>query len=174
MPQNIFMHFLSSSWTPLLLDLSPGDAEGRLCLSSSQQPLCTKRLLPSPSPVYFFLWPHQSNSFTISSKVMLFFRPLLLSFGHSQICPDPSQVTALCMLRSRQMVFVQAALHNIAFYTPHTTFASHMTQFCSFSWSSPTLDLWSILSKCSTMHFPPGNLPCVFHSILLLHFARAL
>lgn len=76
MSQKIFIHFLCGSWTPPLLDLSPVDAEGRLRLSSSQQPLCTKRLLPSPPPIYFS-WDHTKVIPSLFPPRSCFFRPLV-------------------------------------------------------------------------------------------------
>lgn len=88
MPQKIFIHFLCGSWTPPLLDLSPVDAEGRLCLSSSQQPLCTKAVLP-PHPPAFFSLDHTKLIPSLFPPGSCFFRPLvafLWTFSNLSIC----------------------------------------------------------------------------------------
>ena len=160
MPQKIFIHFLCGSWTPPLLDLSPVDAEGRLRLSSSQQPLCTKRLLPSPPPVYFS-WDHTKLIPSLFPPRSCFFRPLVaFLWTFSNLSTYVSNYS--CIHAEEKIVFLQVSLCDTAFYTPHTTFAFFMTQICNLILFSSTADLWSILSKCGTLHFHRGNSSCVF------------
>lgn len=152
MPQKIFIHFLCGSWTPLLLDLSPVDAEGRLCLSSSQQPLW---LLPSPPPIYFS-WDHTKLIPSLFAPRSCLFRPLVAFLWTFSNLPTYISDYS-CIYAEEQIVFLQVSLCDTAFYTPHTMFAFFMTQICNLILFSPTSELWSILSKCGNLHFHRGN-----------------
>lgn len=161
MPQKIFIHFLCSSRTPPHLDLSPVDAEGRLRLSSSQQPLCTKRLLPFPPPVYFS-WDHTKLIPSLFPPRSCFFRPLvafLWTFSNlSTYILNYSHIYAEEKINS---ISPSMSLQH-SFYTPHTMFGLFMTKLCNLILFSPTSGLWSILSKCSKLDFHCGNSSCVF------------